>query len=103
MRQSSVIFRLPPVSRSQLESVNSKAKVESDPTLLTLGENIRLIERDEIWNKLGLSIHKVEFLKRLIETRDVRNDVMHFGTDPPGAEQKKSLDQMEHFLRHVFV
>jgi len=82
---------------------HSKAKMESDPTLLTFGENIRLLERDEIWNRLGLSIHKVEFLRRLIETRDVRNDVMHFGPDPLGAEQKRSLDQMEHFLRQVFV
>lgn len=82
---------------------HSKAKVELDPTLLTFGENIRLLERDEVWNRLGLSIDKVEFLKRLIETRDVRNDVMHFGPDPLGPEQKKSLNQMEHFLRQVFV
>jgi hypothetical protein len=82
---------------------HSKARGESDPSLLTFGENIRLLERDEIWNRLGLSIYKAEFLKRLIETRDVRNDVMHFGPDPLGTEQKKSLDQMEHFLRQVFV
>jgi predicted transcriptional regulator len=82
---------------------HSKAKAESDATLLTFGENIRLLERDEVWNRLGLSIDKVEFLKRLIETRDVRNDVMHFGPDPLGAEQKKSLNQMEYFLRQVFV
>ena len=82
---------------------HSKARGESDPTQLTFGENIRLLERDEVWGRLGLSIHKVEFLKRLIETRDVRNDVMHFGPDPLGAEQKKSLNQMEHFLRQVFV
>ncbi len=50
---------------------HSRAREESDPALLTFGENIRLLERDEIWERLGLSIHKCEFLKRLIETRDV--------------------------------
>jgi predicted transcriptional regulator len=82
---------------------HSKARGESDPALLTFGENIRLLERDEIWTRLGLSIYKNEFLKRLMETRDVRNEVMHFGPDPLDAEQKKSLNQMEHFLRQVFV
>jgi predicted transcriptional regulator len=82
---------------------HSKARGESDPALLTFGENIRLLERDEIWNRLGLSIYKNEFLKRLSETRDVRNEVMHFGPDPLGTEQKKSLNQMEHFLRQIFV
>jgi predicted transcriptional regulator len=82
---------------------HSKARTESDPALLTFGENIRLLERDEIWDRLGLSIYKSEVLKRLIETRDVRNDVMHFGPDPLGDEQKRTLNQMEHFLRQVFV
>jgi hypothetical protein len=68
---------------------HSKARGESDPALLTFGENIRLLERDEIWTRSGLSVYKNEFLKRLIETRDVRNEVMHFGPDPLGAEQKK--------------
>jgi CBS domain-containing protein len=33
----------------------------------------------------------------------VRNEVMHFGPDPLDSEQKKDLNQMEHFLRQVFV
>jgi hypothetical protein len=82
---------------------HSKAKGESDPAQLTFGENVRLLERDEIWVRLSVSIDKVEFLKRLGEIRDVRNEVMHFGPDPLDSVQKKSLKQMEDFLRQVFI
>ena len=34
--------------------------------------------------------------------REIRNDVMHFGPDPLSPSQKKSLEQMESFLKHVF-
>ncbi|MGA8163196.1 MAG: hypothetical protein WBD32_15875 [Acidobacteriaceae bacterium] len=61
------------------------------------------MERDDVWNRLSLAIHKTEFIKRFLEIRDVRNEVMHFGPDPLDAEQKKSLNQMEHFLRQVFI
>jgi hypothetical protein len=81
----------------------SRARAESDPALLTFGENVRLLERDEIWGRLRVIIDKGEFIKRLLEIRDVRNEVMHFGPDPLDAEQKKSLKQMEDFLRQVFV
>lgn len=95
----------PRVNLSDLAGLeeHSKARTESDPGLLTFGENIRLLEREEVWNRLGLAIHKTEFIKRLLEIRDIRNEVMHFGPDPLDAEQKKSLNQMEHFLRQVFV
>ena len=81
----------------------SRARAESDPALLTFGENVRLLERDEIWGRLRVIIDKSEFTKRLLEIRDVRNEVMHFGPDPLDAEQKRSLKQMEDFLRQVFV
>jgi hypothetical protein len=81
----------------------SRARAESDPALLTFGENVRLLERHEIWCRLRVIIDKSEFTKRLLEIRDVRNEVMHFGPDPLDAEQKKSLKQMEDFLRQVFV
>ena len=82
---------------------HSKARIDSDPALLTFGENVRLLERGDIWNRLNLFIDKNEFIKRLLEIRDVRNEVMHFGPDPLDADQQRSLKQMEDFLRQVFV
>lgn len=82
---------------------HSKARVESDLELLTFGENIRLMERPEIWSRLDLSIDKSEVLKRLLDVRDIRNEIMHFSPDPLGPKQKKCLQQMEDFLRQVFA
>lgn len=81
---------------------HSRAFTEKDFSRLTFGENVRLMERPEIWSRLKVSVDKVEFTKRLILVADIRNDVMHFGPDPLSPSQSKSLQQMESFLRHVF-
>ena len=95
----------PQVLSSDLNNLeeHSRARMESDPTLLTFGENVRLLERDEIWARLNVSIDRSVFNKRLLYISDVRNEVMHFSPDPLDAEQKRSLKQMEDFLRQVFV
>jgi predicted transcriptional regulator len=86
---------------SHLEQ-HSRALTEKDFARLTFGENVRLMERPEIWGRLNVSVDKAEFTKRLIMIREIRNDVMHFGPDPLSASQKRSLEQMESFLKHVF-
>jgi len=77
----------PQLVTSDLTSLeeHSRARVESTVALLTFGENIRLLERDEVWTRLNVIIDKSEFIKRLLEVRNVRNEVMHFGPDPLGA------------------
>jgi predicted transcriptional regulator len=85
----------------QLEQ-HSRALAEQDFARLTFGENLRLMERPEIWARLKLAVDKAEFTKRLGVITDIRNDVMHFGPDPLSASEKRSLEQMETFLRHVF-
>jgi hypothetical protein len=82
---------------------HSRARAESNPALLTFGENARLLEREEIWSRLSVFVDKSEFIRRLHEIGNVRNEVMHFSPDPLDGEQKKSLKQMEDFLRQVFV
>jgi hypothetical protein len=81
---------------------HSKARIESDVSAMTFGENVRLLERDDIWTRLNVDIDKTQFTKRLLIIRDIRNDVMHFNPDPLGPSQKRELDQMEDFLREVF-
>ncbi len=87
--------------RSHLEQ-HSRALAEKDFARLTFGENVRLMERPEIWGRLKVSVDKAEFTRRLSVITEIRNDVMHFGPDPLSASQKKNLEQMESFLRHVF-
>jgi CBS domain-containing protein len=81
---------------------HSKARSESDIASMTFGENVRLLEREEIWVRLAVNIDKKQFIKRLLVIRDIRNDVMHFNPDPLGPNEKRELDQMEGFLRQVF-
>ncbi len=81
---------------------HSLALALKDFARLTFGENLRLMERPEIWSRLKVSVDKAEFTRRLSTITEIRNDVMHFGPDPLLASQKKSLAQMESFLRHVF-
>jgi predicted transcriptional regulator len=86
---------------TQLEQ-HSRALAERDFARLTFGENLRLLERPEIWSRLKLAVDKAEFTKRLGVITEIRNDVMHFGPDPLSASEKRSLEHMESFLRHVF-
>jgi predicted transcriptional regulator len=81
---------------------HSRALADKDFARLTFGENVRLMERPEIWIRLNLAVDKAEFTKRLGVITEIRNDVMHFGPDPLSASERKSLEQMESFLRHVF-
>ena len=82
---------------------HSRARLNSDPALLTFGENIRLLEHDQIWARLNVIVDRTEVTQRLHDIREVRNEVMHFSPDPLDDDQKKSLKQMEDFLRQVFV
>jgi hypothetical protein len=90
------------VTDLKLLEEHSKARMESDVSAMTFGENVRLLEREEIWNRLAVNVDKKQFTKRLLAVRDIRNDVMHFNPDPLGPTQKRELEQMEEFLRQVF-
>jgi predicted transcriptional regulator len=82
---------------------HSLARVESDPARLTFGENVRLMQRPEVWARLEIKIDKDEVISRLLEVRDIRNDVMHFDPEPLTPEEKQKLNRMEAFLRQAFI
>jgi len=63
---------------------------------LTFGEYLRLLEKPERWNKLGLSISREPFIKQLDEIRQIRNDVMHF--DPDGISEQ-DMETLRRFVR----
>lgn len=61
---------------------------------LTFGEYLRLIQKSEHWEKLGLSIDRVVFCSEMDQVREIRNDVMHF--DPDGIDEEQ-FDQLRRF------
>ena len=75
---------------------------ENDPSALTFGENVRLLERSAVWERLGLGVDRGEVTQRLLEIRDVRNEVMHFGKSITDSTRLR-LEQMEAFLKQVLA
>ena len=80
----------------------SRARQTANKAYLTFGENIGLLERPEIWSRLSVNLDKKQFIKRLLEVRNIRNEVMHFDPDPLSSAELRSLQQMEEFLHQVF-
>ena len=68
---------------------------------LTFGEYVRLLEPEKNWSKVRLEIDRVEFVKRLHEIREIRNDVMHF--DPDGLDEGdlRNLREFAQFLKRL--
>ena len=66
------------------------------PADLTLGEYLHLVENPDRWMKLGITIDRETFVKKLEEIRLIRNDVMHF--DPDGIPEE-DIDKLRSFVR----
>jgi CBS domain-containing protein len=56
-------------------------KIESFDDL-SMGDYQRILESRDLWEKLGWSLERAVFVRRLDELREIRNDVMHFNPDP---------------------
>lgn len=80
---------------------HSKARRDSDPSSITFGENVRLLQNPEIWKRLSLGVDQRELTERLEEIRDIRNVVMHFDPGPLNDDKRAKLEQMEYFLKQV--
>ena len=68
---------------------------------LTFGEYIALMQKDELWSKLGIHLDKKIFLKLLDEVREIRNDVMHFSPDGISQYQRKLLMHTAELLKTI--
>jgi hypothetical protein len=86
---------------AELSSAKDPADTErtiSSIADLTFGECVRLLENEESWNKLGLKIDRIEFVKEAHRIRGIRNDVMHFDPDPMSSDD---LDRLRRFSGFV--
>ena len=63
---------------------------------LTLGEYLRLLQNPEKWDKLGISLDRELFVKKLEDIRRIRNDIMHF--DPDGITEE-DVGKLRDFVR----
>ena len=63
---------------------------------LTFGEYLRIIQKPEHWDLLGLRVDRTVFCAEMDKVREIRNDVMHF--DPDGIDEDQ-YDQLRRFSR----
>ena len=63
---------------------------------LTFGEYLRIIQKPEHWDLLGLRVDRTVFCSEMDKVREIRNDVMHF--DPDGIDEEQ-YDQLRRFSR----
>lgn len=77
---------------------DSKRSVENVSDL-TLGEIVRLFEQSSQWDKLQWHIDRGVFVESLNEARELRNEVMHFSTDPIEEERLVRLRNLIRWLK----
>lgn len=70
---------------------------------LTFGQYLRIIERNENWEKLNLKYDKKIIIKELTAVKDLRNDIMHFDPTDITPEQVNELSDVSDFLNSVIT
>ena len=84
-----------------LSDTPGRAHSVSRPADLTLGDYCKLLEQEDLWNKLNLNLDRKEFVKKLDWVRQIRNDVMHFDPDGIAPEDTKKLEDLAKFFRDM--
>ncbi len=68
---------------------------------LTFGAYLRIIQNPDHWERLGLGVDRIMFIKELDDVRIIRNAVMHFDPDGLTDEQFDQLNNVWAFLRRL--
>lgn len=91
-------------TREELESVRDPDDPDrevNDVSDLTFGEYLRLIEKPDRWDKLGIPADRRVFVAHLDRVREIRNDVMHFDPDGIAEDELDALRQFTRFLQQL--
>lgn len=72
-----------------------------DPSALSFGDYVRLVEKPAVWERLGLSLDRVVFRERLERVRKIRNKVMHFRPDGITDDEVECLQAFSRFIRRL--
>lgn len=68
---------------------------------LNFGDYIRLLEREDHWNRLKLSLDRKTFVAMLERVRQTRNEVMHFDPDGLDDESRSQLRDAFSFFERL--
>jgi CBS domain-containing protein len=70
---------------------------------LTIGEYVRLLENPQIWERLNLKVDRVVLTRLLDDVRKIRNDVMHFDSDPMTEDELAILKRAVRLLQELYT
>ncbi|WP_433209713.1 hypothetical protein ACQP00_45740 [Dactylosporangium sp. CS-047395] len=65
---------------------------------MTVGQYQAVLRNEQCWKQLGWPVDQAQFIERLNQIRQVRNNVMHFNPDPP---KPSDVDKLRIFLRLI--
>ncbi|MGV9973619.1 CBS domain-containing protein [Nocardia beijingensis] len=77
---------------------HQKSRVK-DASDLTFGNYVFLLRDPDRWRKLGWRLDRSQVIDLLERVRNVRNDLMHFATDPLSEEQFAAVTGLLQLLR----
>lgn len=80
-----------------------RASRVNGPSDLTLGELLRLLQKEEHWERVGLSFCRQTFCETLDKVRNTRNEVMHFHPDALERGDHEPLHEMLRLLEALSI
>jgi restriction system protein len=80
---------------------NSPNRIKSAADLTLGAYDNRLLVSEESFRRLGWKLDHKLFLSALTSVRRIRNELMHFSTDPLTVEQIQSIEGLVNMLRTV--
>jgi hypothetical protein len=82
------------------EPLNVATECEFTLDSLSFGENIRLLDRDDVWNQTAFCPFDRRYIvDRLDKIRVIRNEIMHFNPDP----NEYTLDELRKFSQFIRI
>ena len=90
-----------PAELTEMRDVDDAERPVRNVADLTFGEYVRLLERPDRWERLGLEIDRTLFCNDLNKVRIIRNDVMHFDPDGIEPEDLIRLRNFAQFLKRL--
>ncbi|MGZ0150806.1 hypothetical protein ACXJJ3_27355 [Kribbella sp. WER1] len=88
-------------SLDELRAHSKQPKKVHSAADLTLGTYKYLLAADEDFDKLNWPLSRCLFLESLEKVRNIRNDLMHFSTDPLKTADLKAIEGLINVLRTV--
>lgn len=86
---------------NEIRTPGDEAREINDVSNLNFGEYVRLLQKPERWERIGLQVDRATFVKDLEVVNRIRNDVMHFDPDGISPDDLDDLRKMSRFLQQL--